>query len=110
MLSVAFNYHSDNREPTPHDRLRERYSELRRNHRQTLDLLELADAVVAELRAERLTLASLAHRLSRQVEQAGQQPDCDAGALALCDAVIQEQHDCEWSERCGSACGVDEGE
>lgn len=93
-----------------HDLLRERYSALRRDHRQTLDLLEMQDAIVQDLRAERLTLAALAHRLSRQIEHAGHQPDCNAGALALCDAVMQEEHDTDERCRCGSACNVDEGE
>lgn len=97
--------------------LKEKHSALRLEHRLTLDLMEMQDAKIAwlkrdmeDIRAERLTLAALAYALSQQVIHAGQRPDCDGAALALCDAVLQEQHDVEWSECCGAACGVDEGE
>lgn len=96
--------------PTAHARLRERYSTLRRDHRQTLDLLELQDTVVAELRANLLTVATLAVQFAGQIERAGQQAECEPEALALADSVVQEQHDCEWSAACGSACNADEGE
>lgn len=106
-LTVIFG--NDNAIRPPCDAAR-RHADLAAEHTQTVDLLEMQDELIAELRANLLTAATLACTLVQQVIHAGQRPDCEPEALALCDAVIQEQHDCEWSRQCGSACGVDEGE
>lgn len=86
------------------------YADLVDEHTQTVDLLEMQDELIADLREQRLTLAALAYTLSQQVIHAGQRPDCDAAALALCDAVLGESTDSDERERCGSSCHADEGE